>query len=31
MEKHMPLPVDGRHFDRWLADCEIALAETAVG
>ena len=19
MEKHLPLPVDGRHFDRWLA------------
>ena len=18
MEKHLPLPVDGRHFDRWL-------------
>jgi hemoglobin len=25
MRKHMPLPVDGRHFDRWLA----LFAETA--
>lgn len=26
MQKHMPLPVDGRHFDRWLA-----LFEETVG
>jgi hemoglobin len=25
MQKHLPLPVDGRHFDRWLA----LFAETA--
>jgi hemoglobin len=25
MQKHLPLPVDGRHFDRWLAlFCEAA-------
>jgi hemoglobin len=27
MPKHMPLPVDGRHFDRWLALFEATARE----
>lgn len=27
MEKHLPLPVDGRHFDRWLAFFEETARE----
>jgi hemoglobin len=27
MPKHLPLPVDARHFDRWLALFEITAAE----
>jgi hemoglobin len=27
MRKHLPLPVDGRHFDRWLALFEAAARE----
>jgi hemoglobin len=27
MEKHLPLPVDARHFDRWLALFEETAAE----
>ena len=34
MEKHLPLPVDGRHFDRWLglfreAACEVCTPVAA--
>jgi hemoglobin len=28
MQKHMPLPVDGQHFDRWLALFETTARET---
>ena len=28
MEKHLPLPVDAQHFDRWLALFEATAAET---
>jgi len=28
MEKHLPLPVDARHFDRWLALFEETATET---
>jgi hemoglobin len=27
MRKHLPLPVDGRHFDRWLALFEATARE----
>jgi hemoglobin len=27
MQKHLPLPVDGRHFDRWLALFETAARD----
>jgi hemoglobin len=27
MQKHMPLPVDARHFDRWLALFEATARE----
>jgi hemoglobin len=27
MEKHMPLPIDARHFDRWLALFEATAVE----
>ena len=27
MAKHVPLPVDGRHFDRWLALFEVTARE----
>ncbi|HET7680397.1 MAG TPA: group III truncated hemoglobin [Xanthobacteraceae bacterium] len=27
MQKHLPLPVDGRHFDRWLALFEAAARD----
>lgn len=27
MEKHLPLPVDARHFDRWLALFEVTANE----
>lgn len=27
MQKHLPLPVDGRHFDRWLALFEATAEE----
>jgi len=28
MQKHLPLPIDARHFDRWLALFEATAAET---
>jgi hemoglobin len=28
MRKHLPLPVDGRHFDRWLELFELTARET---
>ena len=27
MQKHLPLPVDGRHFDRWLTLFEVTARE----
>ena len=27
MRKHLPLPIDGRHFDRWLAHFETSARE----